>query len=147
MPYRLGICVLSRTCGQNRLYETLFHTLIILSKHHHHHHHLQGIFNRSVCEVSFCCDDSYIAAIGCDDHHTMGIWYESIYVFVFTHIYLYICIYIIECIEIFIYSDDSYIAAIGCDDHHTMGIWYESIYVYIYIYIYIYMYLHICLYI
>jgi hypothetical protein len=36
--YWLGLCVLRRTCRQNRLYETLFHTVIILSKHHHHHH-------------------------------------------------------------------------------------------------------------
>jgi hypothetical protein len=34
----LGLCVLRRTCRQNRLHETLFHTVIILSKHHHHHH-------------------------------------------------------------------------------------------------------------
>jgi hypothetical protein len=39
MTYWLGLCVLRRTCRQNRLYETLFHTVIILSKHHHHHHH------------------------------------------------------------------------------------------------------------
>jgi hypothetical protein len=39
MPYWLGLCVLRTTCRQNRLYETLFHTVIILSKHHHHHHH------------------------------------------------------------------------------------------------------------
>jgi hypothetical protein len=38
MPYWLSLCVLLRTCRQNRLYETLFHTIIILSKHHHHHH-------------------------------------------------------------------------------------------------------------
>jgi hypothetical protein len=36
MPYWLSLCVLRRTCRQNRLYETLFHTVIILSKHHHH---------------------------------------------------------------------------------------------------------------
>jgi hypothetical protein len=36
MPYWLGLFVLRRTCRQNRLYETLFHTVIILSKHHHH---------------------------------------------------------------------------------------------------------------
>jgi hypothetical protein len=38
MPYLLGLCLLRRTCRQTRLYETLFHTVIILSKHHHHHH-------------------------------------------------------------------------------------------------------------
>jgi hypothetical protein len=31
-----GLCVLRRTCRQNRLYVTLY-TVIILSKHHHHH--------------------------------------------------------------------------------------------------------------
>jgi hypothetical protein len=36
MPYWLGLCVLRRTRRQNRLYETLFHTVIIPSKHHHH---------------------------------------------------------------------------------------------------------------
>jgi hypothetical protein len=40
MPNWLGLCVLRRTCRQNRLYETLFHTVIILSKYHHHHHHM-----------------------------------------------------------------------------------------------------------
>jgi hypothetical protein len=38
MPYWLGLCVLRMTCRQNGLYETLFHTVIILSKHHHHHY-------------------------------------------------------------------------------------------------------------
>jgi hypothetical protein len=37
MPYWLGLCVLRRTCKQNRLYETFFYTVIILSKHHHHY--------------------------------------------------------------------------------------------------------------
>jgi hypothetical protein len=36
MPYWLSLCVSRRTCRQNRLYETLFPTVIILSKHHHH---------------------------------------------------------------------------------------------------------------
>jgi hypothetical protein len=39
MTYWLNLCVLSRTCRQNRLYETLFHTVIILNEHYHHHHH------------------------------------------------------------------------------------------------------------
>jgi hypothetical protein len=44
MPYWLSLCVLRRTCRQNRLYETLFHTVIILSKHHHLHINLnEGI--------------------------------------------------------------------------------------------------------
>jgi hypothetical protein len=38
IPNWLSLCVLRRTCRQNRLYETLFHTVIILSKHHQHHH-------------------------------------------------------------------------------------------------------------
>jgi hypothetical protein len=37
MPYWLSSCVSRRTRRQNRLYEILFHTVIILSKHHHHH--------------------------------------------------------------------------------------------------------------
>jgi hypothetical protein len=36
-------CKMRRTCRQNRLYETLFLTLIILSKHHHDHHHQEEI--------------------------------------------------------------------------------------------------------
>jgi hypothetical protein len=36
MPYWLSLCISRRTCRQNRLYETLLHTVIILSKHHHH---------------------------------------------------------------------------------------------------------------
>jgi hypothetical protein len=35
MPYWLSLCVLRRTCRENRLYETLFHTVIILNEHHH----------------------------------------------------------------------------------------------------------------
>jgi hypothetical protein len=46
MPYWLGLCVLRRKCRQNRLYETLFHTVIILSKHHHHHQVERGHFPR-----------------------------------------------------------------------------------------------------
>jgi hypothetical protein len=43
MPYWLGLYILRWTCRQNRLYGTLFHTVIILSKHHHHHyHHYRG---------------------------------------------------------------------------------------------------------
>jgi hypothetical protein len=38
MPYWLGLFVLRRTCRQNRLYITLFHTVITLSEHHHHYH-------------------------------------------------------------------------------------------------------------
>jgi hypothetical protein len=34
-PYWLGLCVLHTTYRQTRLYETLFRTVIILSKHHH----------------------------------------------------------------------------------------------------------------
>ena len=33
-----------------------------------------GFFSRGVCAVSFSSDDAYLAAIGCDDHHSMGIW-------------------------------------------------------------------------
>lgn len=33
-----------------------------------------GFFSRGVCAVSFSSDDVYLAAIGCDDHHSMGIW-------------------------------------------------------------------------
>lgn len=35
----------------------------------------KGFFSRSVCAVSFSSDDTYLACIGCDDHHSMGIWY------------------------------------------------------------------------
>jgi hypothetical protein len=38
MPYWLDLYVLRRIYRQNRLYETPFHTVIILSKHHHQHH-------------------------------------------------------------------------------------------------------------
>jgi hypothetical protein len=58
MPYWLGLCVLRRTCRQNRLYETLFHTVIILSKHHYHHHHQVCIANSSAMIFgSFLCVD------------------------------------------------------------------------------------------
>jgi hypothetical protein len=38
MPHWLGLCVLRMTWRQNRLHETFFHTVIILSKHYLHHH-------------------------------------------------------------------------------------------------------------
>jgi hypothetical protein len=38
MLYLLSFCVLRRIRRQNRLYETLDYTVIILSKHHHNHH-------------------------------------------------------------------------------------------------------------
>jgi hypothetical protein len=38
MPYWLSLCVLHKTCRHNRLHETLFHIVIILSKHHYHYH-------------------------------------------------------------------------------------------------------------
>ena len=34
----------------------------------------KGFFSRSVCAAAFSSDDLYLAAIGCDDHHSMGIW-------------------------------------------------------------------------
>jgi hypothetical protein len=37
MPYWLSLCIVRRIYRQNRLYENLFHTVIILSKYHHHH--------------------------------------------------------------------------------------------------------------
>jgi hypothetical protein len=36
MAYWLSLLVSRRTCRQNILYETLFHTVIILSEHHDH---------------------------------------------------------------------------------------------------------------
>jgi hypothetical protein len=72
MPYWLGSCVLCRTCRQNRLFETLFHTVIILSKHHHHH----ATRARGFCDLSY------------------GL-YICIYVFICIHIYVYKYIYMI----------------------------------------------------
>jgi hypothetical protein len=43
VPYWLSLCVLHRSCKQNRLYDTLFHSVIIQSKHHHHHRRSQLI--------------------------------------------------------------------------------------------------------
>lgn len=34
----------------------------------------EGFFDRAVCAVSFCCDPNFVAAIGCDDGHRLGIW-------------------------------------------------------------------------
>jgi hypothetical protein len=42
MPYWLGLFVSRRSYRHDRLYETIFHTVIILSKYHHHHH--QGTY-------------------------------------------------------------------------------------------------------
>ena len=33
-----------------------------------------GVLSRGVCAVGFTYDAAYLAAIGCDDHHTMGVW-------------------------------------------------------------------------
>lgn len=34
----------------------------------------EGFFDRAICSVSFCCDPHYVAGIGCDDGHKIGIW-------------------------------------------------------------------------
>ena len=34
----------------------------------------KGFLTRSVCAVSFCSDDTFLAGVGCDDHHSLGIW-------------------------------------------------------------------------
>ena len=34
----------------------------------------QGLLSRGVCSLGFSGDDAYLAAVGCDDHHTMYIW-------------------------------------------------------------------------
>lgn len=34
----------------------------------------EGFFDRAVCAVSFCCDPNFVAAVGCDDGHRLGIW-------------------------------------------------------------------------
>jgi UDP-N-acetylmuramyl pentapeptide phosphotransferase/UDP-N-acetylglucosamine-1-phosphate transferase len=50
-----SLCVLRRTCKQNRLYETLFHTVTILSKHnHHHHHHIYAHINIKYTQIYPC---------------------------------------------------------------------------------------------
>lgn len=33
-----------------------------------------GFFDRAVCALCFSPDSKYICAVGCDDHHGMGIW-------------------------------------------------------------------------
>jgi WD40 repeat protein len=33
-----------------------------------------GYFSRGICAVCFSCDSLYVCAIGCDDHHSLGIW-------------------------------------------------------------------------
>ena len=33
-----------------------------------------GFFSRAVCAVCFSHDALYICAIGCDDHHSLGVW-------------------------------------------------------------------------
>lgn len=33
-----------------------------------------GFFMRAVCAVAFSYDAKYLCAIGCDDHHALGIW-------------------------------------------------------------------------
>ena len=34
----------------------------------------RGWFQSGVCATSFSCDNKYVAAIGCDDKHNMGVW-------------------------------------------------------------------------
>lgn len=34
-----------------------------------------GFFYRGVCSVCFSFDATYLCAIGCDDHHTLGLWH------------------------------------------------------------------------
>jgi hypothetical protein len=53
MPHWLGLCVLRMTCRQNRLHETFFHTVIILSKHHHHHHHNSSVTLRITLRLCY----------------------------------------------------------------------------------------------
>jgi hypothetical protein len=83
MSYWLGLCVLRRTCRQNRLYETLFHTVIILSKHHHHHHQqIQGILMGSSKRIS-------------TKEQLARLWtHECERVFGDRYVDIYICIYI-----------------------------------------------------
>jgi hypothetical protein len=35
-----------------------------------------GFFQRAVGSVQFTFDNAYIVGIGCDDYHTMGVWYD-----------------------------------------------------------------------
>ena len=34
----------------------------------------EGFFERAVCAVSFLCDPNFVAGVGCDDGHSLGIW-------------------------------------------------------------------------
>jgi hypothetical protein len=73
MPYWLGLCVLRWTCRQNRLYETLFQTVIILSKHHHHRHVYISLYESK---------DIYFSLQVC----------MYVYIYIYIYIYMYILV-------------------------------------------------------
>jgi hypothetical protein len=80
MPYWLGLCVLRRTCRQNRLYETLFHTVIILNKHHqHHHHHYIPLWRPREAAIS--------SRVACNK-------LAYTYTYIYLHVYIYMYIYV-----------------------------------------------------
>jgi hypothetical protein len=85
MPYWLSLCVWCRIFRQNRLYETVFPTVIILSKDHLHH--------------SLWCDSGY-------NYMYINIYmyiYMNLYIHVSLHIHIYIYIYIYMYLFIYIY--------------------------------------------
>jgi hypothetical protein len=127
MPYWLGLYVLRRTCRQNRLYETLFHTVIILSKHHHHTYMYIPIFQLYYsCWILmythiyihtymylFIFNIIFVLGVRCLGGRSSLLWKVS-------YMYIYICIYVCE---------------------------YKYMYIHTYLYMYIYVCMCICIYI
>jgi hypothetical protein len=101
VSYWLGLFVLPRSCRQNRLYETLSHTVIILNKHHHHQDDRNSVGFLGGTSDLWEGDDDHFDPIN-RNHSSGNISYPQsdieqdigMYIHECIYMYIYICIFV-----------------------------------------------------